>query len=219
MADVLYETFFTRVSDSLKIKSQMELAKILGVNRSSITQAKKKGIVPSKWVLILFKHYALNPAWLEKGDGPIFLKQAEHCDIEQEYRFVPKVRARLCAGSGSFETDPGVKDGYFFQNKWIKQKGSPEDMVLMDIFGNSMEPELKNGDTVLVDCSQKDILAGLLYAVGIEDTIMVKRIEKHPGKLILRNDNRGYAPVIVEGEDINRVRIIGRVIWFCRNLS
>ena len=91
-------------------------------------------------------------------------------------------------------------------------------MVLMDIFGNSMEPELKSGDTVLTDCSQKDIFVGLLYAVGIDDTIMVKRIEKHPGKLVLRSDNKDYAPIIVDGEDVNRVRIIGKVIWVCRNL-
>ncbi len=88
----------------------------------------------------------------------------------------------------------------------------------MDIFGNSMEPELKNGDTVLVDCAQKDILAGLLYAVGIDDTIMIKRIEKHPGKLLLRSDNKDYAPIIIGGEDINKVRIIGKVIWVCRDL-
>ena len=91
-------------------------------------------------------------------------------------------------------------------------------MVLMDIFGNSMEPELKSGDTVLTDCSQKDIFVGLLYAVGIDDTIMVKRIEKYPGKLVLRSDNKDYAPIIVDGEDINRVRIIGKIIWVCRNL-
>jgi len=49
--------------------------------------------------------------------------------------------------------------------------------------------------------SQKDILAGSIYAVGIEDTIMVKRIEKHPGKLVLRSDNKDY--------DLNFARVGG----------
>jgi phage repressor protein C with HTH and peptisase S24 domain len=86
-------------------------------------------------------------------------------------------------------------------------------MVLMDIFGNSMEPELKDGDTVLIDESQKDIIAGALYAVGVDDTIMVKRVEKHPNKLVLRSDNQNYAPIYLQGNESNSIRIIGKVIW------
>ena len=89
-------------------------------------------------------------------------------------------------------------------------------MVLMDIFGNSMEPELKDGDTVLIDESQKDILAGAVYAVGIDDTIMVKRLEKHPNKLVLHSDNKDYSPIYLQGDEINSVRIIGKIIWICR---
>ena len=53
----------------------------------------------------------------------------------------------------------------------VKSNGVTSDMVLIDVYGNSMEPELKDGDTVLIDTSQKEILAGSIYAVGIDDTI------------------------------------------------
>jgi phage repressor protein C with HTH and peptisase S24 domain len=89
-------------------------------------------------------------------------------------------------------------------------------MVLMDIFGNSMSPELRDGDTVLVDESQKDILSGAMYAVGVEDTIMVKRVEKHPNRLVLLSDNRDYSPIYLQVEEIDSIRIIGKVIWVCR---
>jgi phage repressor protein C with HTH and peptisase S24 domain len=89
-------------------------------------------------------------------------------------------------------------------------------MVLMDIFGNSMTPELKDGDTVLIDESQKDVLAGALYAIGIDDTIMVKRVEKHPNKLVLISDNKDYASIFLQHEEMNTIRIIGKVIWVCR---
>jgi phage repressor protein C with HTH and peptisase S24 domain len=80
-----------------------------------------------------------------------------------------------------------------------------------------MEPEIKDGDTVLIDESQKDILAGAVYAVGVDDTIMVKRLEKHPNKLVLHSDNREYAPIYLQGDEINSIRIIGKVIWICRD--
>ncbi len=131
---------------------------------------------------------------------------------------ITKVKARLCAGDGSFETDEGTNNRYLFQSEWLKRKGQPDKMVLMEVFGNSMEPELKSGDTVLVDSSQNSIIPGLVYAVGIDDTIMIKRIEKHPGKILLRSDNKEYEPIVVEGEGINSMRIIGRIIWTCRTL-
>ena len=219
MPKFTFKIFYKRTSEALGIKSQLELAEKLGLNRSAISQAKKKKIIPDKWILNLYRLHGVNPDWIETGKGEIFLKHADKQGIDPEHIIVPKVKARLCAGDGSFETDPEISNHYLFQSEWLKHKGRADKMVLMDVFGNSMEPELKNGDTVLIDGSQKDILAGLLYAVGIDDTIMVKRVEKYPGKLVLRSDNKEYAPIMLDNKDMNSVRIIGKVVWVCRNLS
>lgn len=130
---------------------------------------------------------------------------------------VPKVAARLSAGGGSFEASAEVKGLYAFREEWLRSKGNPDDMVLMEVSGDSMEPELRNGDTVLINQGQVDILAGLVYAVGIEDTVVVKQVERRPGALVLRSTNPSYAPVEVDlrGDLADTVRIIGRVIWWC----
>jgi phage repressor protein C with HTH and peptisase S24 domain len=141
-------------------------------------------------------------------------RQEEHSGFAK----IPKVSARLCAGNGSFEVGGDVQGYYSFRKAWLTKRGVPDQMVLLDIFGNSMEPEMRDGDTVLVDQSQKNILAGAIFALGIEDTIMVKRVEKHPQKLVLRSDNRDYAPIYLEGNDANQVRILGKVIWVCREI-
>ena len=91
-------------------------------------------------------------------------------------------------------------------------------MVLMDVFGHSMKPEIKDGDTVLIDQTQKDVIAGAIYAVGIDDTIMVKRLEKHPHKLVLLSDNKEFAPIFLTSEEMDSIRIIGKVLWICREL-
>ncbi len=214
--DIKFNIFFERVSKPLGITSLAELADILKVNRSAITQARKKDSVPANWMLELFRRYGLNPDWLEGGSGPQFLKSGE--DSDDVYFPVPKVKARLCAGAGSFEVDSQIEGYYAFQKKWLQYKGTSHRMVLMDVFGNSMTPEIKDGDTVLIDQSQRDIFAGTIYAVGIEDTIMVKRIEKHPHKLVLLSDNTEYAPIFLTDEEIDSVRIIGKVLWICREL-
>lgn len=132
---------------------------------------------------------------------------------------IPKVRARLCAGGGSFEVGSEIEGYYSFRKDWLSRKGNADKMVLMDIFGNSMEPELKEGDVVLIDESKKDILAGSIYAVGIDDTIMVKRLEKRPKGLALLSENIKNETIYMEGEDLNRVRLIGKVIWVGREFK
>ena len=211
-----FNNFFARVSEALGLSSFSELATILAVNRSSITQARKKDSIPANWLLELFRTHGLNPDWLEGGDGPQYLKPSDR--LESTFFPVPKVQARLCAGAGSFEIGERVEEYYSFQSGWLQSKGVKDRMVLMDVFGNSMSPEIKDGDTVLIDQSQTDIYAGTVYAVGVEDTIMVKRIEKHPRKLVLLSDNKEYAPIYLSDDEMDRVRILGKVLWVCREL-
>ena len=216
MNKISFESFLQRVFKATGITTQNELASALKINRSAITQARKKNAIPDKWILKLFRLYGLNPDWVETGTGPIFAKTSEGSD--SKYKDIPKVKARLCAGGGSFEVGSEIQGYYAFRKDWLSAKGLINKMVLMDIFGNSMEPEMKDGDTILIDESQKDILAGAIYAVGIDDTIMVKRLEKHPNTLVLVSDNTDYSPIYLKGNEMNSVRIIGKVIWICREL-
>ena len=214
MATHKFESFLKRVYEATGIASQTELASALDINRSAITQARKKNSIPDKWILKLYRTFGLNPDWVETGSGPTFLKPSASGD--SIFKNIPRVKARLSAGGGSFEVGSEIEGYYAFRKEWLTTKGNINTIVLMDIFGNSMEPELKDGDTVLIDESQKDILAGAVYAVGIDDTIMVKRLEKHPNKLVLHSDNKDYSPIYLQDNEINSVRIIGKIIWICR---
>lgn len=212
-----FNAVIERVFEATGIDSQTALARVLKINRSAVTQARKKGQVPDRWLLQLYRKFGLNPEWVESGAGRIFLGTTSGDPIVQ-FEKIPKVTARLCAGDGSFETDAEVQAYHAFRKDWLGRKGKPESMVLFDIFGNSMEPEVKDGDTVLIDQSQQAVLAGAMYAVGIEDTIMVKRIEKRPNKLVLLSNHQDYLPVMLNREEARAVRIIGKVIWICREI-
>jgi phage repressor protein C with HTH and peptisase S24 domain len=214
MSQIKFEPFIKRIFEETGISSQSELATILNVNRSAITQARNKQSIPEKWLLKLYRIYGLNPEWLENGIGEKNLKKID----DDSFKNIPKVTARLCAGGGSFESGSDIEGYYSFKRDWLQTKGSPDKMVMMDIFGNSMEPEMRDGDTILIDESQKDIIAGTVYAVGIDDTIMVKRVEKHPNKLVLLSDNISYNPIYLQGIEMNSIRIIGKVLWICREL-
>lgn len=217
MPQTRFEIFSKKVSDVIGLRNQNELSAVIGVNSSSITQARKRDKIPANWILQLCLKYGLNPNWLEKDIGPAFIQPFDNA--EEEFMQIPKVRARLCAGGGSFEVGSEIEGYYSFRKDWLSRKGNADKMVLMDIFGNSMEPELKEGDVVLIDESKKDILAGSIYAVGIDDTIMVKRLEKRPKGLALLSENTKNETIYMEGEDLNRVRLIGKVLWVGREFK
>ena len=214
MTENKIDALIKRVSHATGISSQSELAKELEINRSGITHARNNNKIPDKWIVKLYKNFGFNPQWLESGIGKIFINTSSQDDIE--FKYIPKVAARLSAGTGSFESEENITDYLSFQTKWLAGKGAANSMVAMEVFGQSMEPVIKEGDTVLIDQSQKKILAGAIYAVGVEDTILIKRLEKHPDKLVLSSDNKDYEPIYLQREETDKVRIIGKVIWSCR---
>jgi len=136
-----------------------------------------------------------------------------------DFTYIPKVKARLSAGGGSFETAEDVVGYYAFRTDFLTLHGQPKKMVLFDVSGDSMAPEIKHGDTVLVDQSQTDVIPGNIYGIGIDEEIVVKRIEKAPGMIVLISENgTKYPPLNVIINDHSNVRIIGRVIWLGRKI-
>lgn len=214
MGENKIDALMKRIFDVTGISSQSELAEELKINRSGITHARNNNKIPDKWIVKLYKRFSLNPQWVESGVGNVFIGKESRSDVD--FKYIPKVAARLSAGTGSFDCDENVTDYLSFQTSWLSKKGASNSMVAMEVFGQSMEPVIREGDTVLIDQSQKQILAGAIYAVGVDDTILVKRLEKHPNKLVLCSDNKDYAPIYLEREDADKIRVIGKVIWSCR---
>lgn len=212
-----FNTFFTRVQKVTPIATQHDLARALGVNRSAITQAKRRNSIPQKWILALSRSFQLSVDWLEFGVG----KPEASVDpalLESTAAFVvPKVLARLCAGDGSFEVEATPIEEHIFKESWLAQKGTPSAMVLMDVVGDSMEPYICHGDTVLVDQSQQTLRQDIIYAVGTYDSIMVKRVAKEQGKITLISDNPDYSPITIQGDELLSFRVIGRVVWSARD--
>jgi len=234
---IAFKVFFDRLVSATSIKTQTDLATALGVHRSAITQAKTRDAVPSKWVLRLARRFSLSPDWLEFGTGS---PRAAHAKASKsamqrtrefvlhtlpggakrdvnDVVLVPKVEARLCAGGGSFEVEAQPVATHPFPRWWLAKLGSPSDMVFMDVVGDSMEPGICDGDTVLVDQSYTRIDLHSVLAVGVEDAIYLKRVERCGDGILLHSDNPGYAPMEIFGDELENLRVIGRVVWLCRD--
>ncbi len=214
-----FAPFFKRICEAMKINTPRELANIIGISTSSIYSAKRRNSVPPRWVLKLAQKNNFDVNWLMTGKGE------PHIDNEIAYRSVPMVEARLSAGGGSLDVGTEAIDHIPFSLDWLHRKGVPDKMVMFRTTGDSMEPIISDGDTVLVDMSRKDITNGRIYAVSIDDAIVLKRVEKIEGQsnqinqIKLISENCLYPPEIHSEERAQGIRIIGKMIWSSREYA
>lgn len=142
-----------------------------------------------------------------------------------ELHFIPRVAARLNAGSTSLHTHgaphSATPDMFAFRADWLARMGDPASMVLLDITGNAMAPEIKHGDMVLIDQSKTSVLSYGYFAVSVDETVMVKQLRVRPGKLVLHSLLKDDEDIEVDMKDecTQQVRILGRVIWVGRALG
>lgn len=88
----------------------------------------------------------------------------------------------------------------------------------LQVKGDSMQPSLMEGDYVLVQ--MQDTLDRECYAVVTIDNEdgLVKIVDIQSKKITLTSVNPYYPPRVFEKEEMNRVRIVGRVIEIKRIL-
>lgn len=232
-----------RLRDGMGARSDSELARKLSISQQSISSARTKDRVPDSWIRAAAERFRLSADWLLFGVGgkylpdeetresppvnrtgpwpeerPILPQPEQFLALDGDIAMVPVVEARLSAGGGSFATGGGIERHYAFCMDFLRRKGLPAEMVLMRVDGDSMAPEIQNGDAVLIDRSQTAPRPGGTYAISVEDLIYLKVVNAEPGKLVLTSHNAAYSPIIVDtrGHLENTVQIIGRVVWLGR---
>lgn len=135
------------------------------------------------------------------------------------YSFIPKYSAVAGAGE-SFETEAELQGMYAFRTDFLQREHiNPKASAMLLVRGDSMEPLIKDGDTILIDQSDNLPKDGLIYAAALGDALMVKRFQRLPDGWRLRSENpdRGYTDVT--GDDfLDMLKVHGRVRWFGRVL-
>ena len=83
-----------RVFEAAGCRTQLELAAVLDIRQSSISDAKRRGVIPSDWLIKLLYLRGINPAWIRDGIGPKFLAPSDNpADANYPYETFPPVRA------------------------------------------------------------------------------------------------------------------------------
>lgn len=199
--------------DALGLK-QRDLAEVLNLepNKVSKVRSGERQFKAGELITAL--------RWLKdmEADGSRFSPDVPPADPDIDY--VPVEVLPTFAGMGGGGTGDGERRTALIPRSMIVDvlRGQPSDFLLIDVRGDSMEPDFRHGDQILVDrrdCSPAQPGPFALWD-GEWGEYVVKNVERsRAGEVRIFSSNPKYRAEAAESE---QTRIIGRPVWFGRRL-
>lgn len=208
--------------------------------------AKKLGVTPkavSKWLNAesmprqnkmteLADYLGVNLYWLQhgkedhhpKGNAEILGNMQtwdRHTPLGDDEVAVPLLsEIKLSAGNG-FVNDLEHDNGFrlrFAKSTLRRYNVAPENAVCVAVHGDSMEPVLPDGSTVGIDCGNKTLVEGKIFAVNHNGELFIKKLYRLPGGglRIYSFNEAEYPPREYTQEQVleQKITIVGRVFWY-----
>ena len=190
--------FYERVKDLVKSSTEMYLKDFiesLGISYDSYLGQKRHDNLPrADEALKIANALHTSVDYLVSGEG------------SGDRFFVPVLNQKLSAGHGQMVLDDSGVKSYMEVPRYLRHYG--ENLAMLYVEGDSMEPTLRKGDLVLCDSCGYD--GEGLYAVQYDGDAYVKRVFKQSGKFVIKSDNPLY-PQMEEPVGSDAIAIVGRV--------
>lgn len=160
---------------------------------------------------------SLTPGWLDEPNAAVWPtpKVVGFSGIPpSEYTLVPRRMVSFSAGSGALVLQEDDGPPLAFREEWLsRQQLSTDKLVVAYAQGDSMEPRIHDGDTLLIDMSRRQLSDGKVFAIRVGDELRVKRVYLRTSSVILHSDNPAYPDEELTGSQAAELAVLGRVVW------
>lgn len=195
-----------------------EFAALLELHVNTVGKFERGITIPDAYTLIRMAAIGkCSPDWLMTGEtkaaGVEFSVQA----IERgDFVYVPHFDVAMSAGNGAFCDVEHVIAMRPFDVGFIRNALGihHNELAVVSVVGNSMEPYLRSKDLAMLDLRARDVSTEGIHAIRLDGALMIKQLQRLPGKLRVSSANTEYAPFDVDGAEEQRdFSVIGRVRW------
>jgi phage repressor protein C with HTH and peptisase S24 domain len=199
--------------------TQDVMAGELGIGVNTWGRYEREERLPdAEFLLLLRKKRGISPDWVLTGEGP---REASRSVATREeagdYVALPLLDVSAAAGHGALVTGEKEVDSLVFKRDFLRHEldAAPEDLRLIHVVGESMEPDLRAGDVILVDLRDTRVSREGIFVLRVGDGLLVKRLQRLPGgEIEASSSNPRYKPFNVDLKARETgVAIIGRVVW------
>lgn len=186
--------------------SQQELGKKVGVTTMVISRIETSETGLKAELLTEVEHLGINIGWILTGEGPVLKRNKEN------FMVVPIVDVQAAAGNGVVNEQEiivgSAEIGLEFRAYW------GEDVVIIRVVGDSMEPTIPKNAWILVKKMQVLKSEGIFIFLH-DNELRCKRIQKKgTGEIIVKSDNPLYEQEIYPKnfKNLGELILIGEVV-------
>lgn len=183
-----------------KGESMSSVMRAVGASNGLINNWKNGGTPRNATMKKIADHFGVSVSYFDE----------EATTVSGPIPMMVPVYGAVSAGNGVLAED--LITGY----EMAPPMGDAREFFYLTVHGDSMRPRLEEGDLVLVH-RQNDIDCGDVgvFLVDGEDGV-IKRIDYSEGRITLISFNPFYPPREFTGNDVSRVRPLGKVISMTR---
>lgn len=191
------QRLYQAAAELRQITSQSELANLLNVSPQSVNNWEVRGI-SNAGLLDAQEKVGCSATWLRNGTGQMLGPRADFGQVviaedgDPDFYQIPRVKLQLRAGFSGFQTIPETHDGSKLSvpKVWAdRNRYNPFDLISIAVKGDSMEPSLYDGDSVIVNTALTEMIDGKVYAFNYEGESVIKRLVRDRGEWWLSSDN------------------------------
>ncbi|WP_417842154.1 LexA family transcriptional regulator [Terasakiella sp.] len=205
-----------RLKDAHEVETDKQLSEILGVSKTGVFNWRSRDVIPYKEVCSTALEKGITLQWLLTGKG----ERMESGNSAQQLA-VPHYAIQASAGGGALVEAEKIEQHLTLSRAWLAREGiSSSDLIGIYAKGDSMEPTITSGDSLLIDREDNVVGSdGGIYVINYEGELFVKRVQKLlDGRIAVTSDNKHHMSIEISKHDLERLKIIGRVVWFGRKL-
>lgn len=149
--------------------------------------------------------------WLARGEGPREIGMP----VGGDYIHIPVYDARASSGFGTFFSDDNIIQHMAIARTLLKGATVQEGrLAILFNAGRSNEPDLNDGDALIVDRSVERIVDDAYYVFDRDGSLLVKMIERDVrGGITLRSGSAAFTATPLSKEEAEHIRVLARVIW------
>jgi len=184
-----------------------DVATALNIPQSTFATMKKRNSIPYQEILEFCAMKKISLNWLFFDQAVDMLK--EETDKFFQVRYFANVRASAGGGAEVLSEDYEM---IMVDERLIDSMvtHSTKKLDAIEVFGESMEPTIKENSIVFIDREDVDISKDGIYIVSSSQGLYIKRVEqKDNGVVELISDNIDYSTQVFHKDELN---IIGKVV-------
>lgn len=196
-----------------KVPNNRQLAEKLGIKYSTLATWLQRNKIPYELLTEISQNENISLDWLINNKKDTQTENIEDTSNKDFYS-IDLLSIKASAGSGIQNYHTEIISKINLPKILFKTPINPNNLKVIEIEGDSMEPTIKDGSFVLIDTSKNSPIDGI-YAIQINDEILIKRLQFNiDGTIKIISDNKNYEHICYNPQEQEHIffKILGKKI-------